>query len=313
MMTDNTLTEDDGDELIPVETQGDDTAGADDDADGGDDEDEDDGDSRLAQSEDDTDEDVSTNRKRRQKRREIQRRAKEATKQELEYFRQRSTALEQRLAALEQHAVGTNVNSLDGQLNRALADAETAKRIIAAAVEAGNGADVTQAMELRDMALREAQQLADAKQRLEQARQQAAQPRVDPAVANYAKEWLSANPWYDPQGRDRDSALTKAIDNELAAEGFNPGTRVYWEELTARVADALGGEQTAAKTGTSTPRRKAPPTGNTREHAPTSTRKEIYVTPERKQAMIEAGVWDDPALRQRYLKAYQAYDAGSAR
>jgi hypothetical protein len=24
--------------------------------------------------------------------------------------------------------------------------------------------------------------------------------------------------------------------------------------------------------------------------------------------MIEAGVWDDPVLRQRYLKAYQEYD-----
>jgi len=29
--------------------------------------------------------------------------------------------------------------------------------------------------------------------------------------------------------------------------------------------------------------------------------------------MIEAGVWDDPTLRQRYLKAYQAYDKDSAR
>jgi hypothetical protein len=37
------------------------------------------------------------------------------------------------------------------------------------------------------------------------------------------------------------------------------------------------------------------------------------VTPERKQAMIEAGVWDDPVLRQRYLKAYQDYDNGTAR
>ena len=311
MNTDNALTEND-DELIPIETAPEDTAG--DDGEQGDDEDdEDEGDARLSQSDDDHDEEVSSNRKRRQKRREIQRRAKEATKQELEFFRQRSTQLEQRLAALESHAVGTNVNSIDGMLNKALADAEMAKRIIAAAVEAGNGADVTEAMELRDAALREAQRLADAKQQLEQTQKQVAQPRVDPTVANYAKEWLSANPWYDPNGRDRDSALTKAIDNELAAEGFNPGTRVYWEELTARVADAIGGEPTAAKIGASTPRRKAPPTGNTREHAPTSTRREIYVTPERKEAMIEAGVWDDPVLRQRYLKAYQAYDAGSAR
>ncbi len=35
---------------------------------------------------------------------------------------------------------------------------------------------------------------------------------------------------------------------------------------------------------------------------------DVYVSPERKQAMIEAGVWDDPTLRAKYLKAYQQYD-----
>jgi hypothetical protein len=142
---------------------------------------------------------------------------------------------------------------------------------------------------------------------------------VDPLVVNYAKEWMEANPWYDPSGRDRDSATTKAIDAALASEGYDPKSRIYWEELTERVAAAIGDDAPPARRETveretaQSPRRKAPPTGNTREHAPVSTRREIYVTPERKQAMIEAGVWDDPSMRQRYLKAYQAYDTGSAR
>jgi hypothetical protein len=303
----STLTENDDttDELIPVETPLEETDEADE-ADDGDD----DGDARLAQSEDDSEDDIAAGNNKRQKRRERQRRAKDATKQELDYFRQRSEQLEQRLSAVESHAVGTNVQTIEGRLNKALHDAEIAKQIIAAAVEAGNGTDVTQAMEIRDSAMREAQQLAAAHQQMSAAQQQASQPRADPSVTNYAKQWLAANPWYDPQARDRDSALTKAIDNELAAEGFNPGTRAYWEELTDRVADAIGTTGKPAPGGT---RRKAPPTGNTREHAPPSTRREIYVTPERKQAMEEAGVWDDPTLRQRYLKAYQAYDTGSAR
>jgi hypothetical protein len=53
--------------------------------------------------------------------------------------------------------------------------------------------------------------------------------------------------------------------------------------------------------------------GNTREHAPVSTKKEVYVTPARKQAMMDAGVWDDPVKRTQMLKAYQAYDKNSAR
>jgi hypothetical protein len=73
------------------------------------------------------------------------------------------------------------------------------------------------------------------------------------------------------------------------------------------------GDDDAAPARDSAPRRKAPPQGGTREHAPTSTRKEIYVTPERKQAMMDAGIWDDVAKRNQMLKAYQAYDKnGSA-
>ena len=72
-----------------------------------------------------------------------------------------------------------------------------------------------------------------------------------------------------------------------------------------------GGEAAAPEAGS--PRRKAPPQGQTREHAPTSTRKEVYVTPARKQAMVDAGIWDDVARRNQMLKAYQAYDKnGSA-
>lgn len=309
----NTLTENDDqntdDELIPVETPPEDdrTGEADDDEE----------DERLSTSDDDHEEDVTSsgNRERRRKRREIQKRAKEAAQREIEELRRTVAMLSSRVAATENHAVSTNAQTLEQRLMQAQAEVQQAERIIATATEAGNGNDVVAAMRIRDEAIAQAQHLAGEAQRLITAKQQLeaarnAPPPVDPNVVNYAKQWMEANPWYDPQARDRDSALTKAIDNELASEGYNPASREYWEELTARVADALGeGPQPKSQT----PRRKAPPTGNTREHAPVNTRKEIYVTPERKQAMIEAGVWDDPVLRQRYLKAYQAYDTGSAR
>jgi hypothetical protein len=34
----------------------------------------------------------------------------------------------------------------------------------------------------------------------------------------------------------------------------------------------------------------------------------VYISPERKEAMIEAGVWEDPVLRNKYLKSYATYD-----
>lgn len=311
-MTDNTLTEKDDDELIPVETPPEDdkveeTPAAEEDGDDDEHEDE-----RLAQSDDDHDDEVVKADKR-TKRRERQKRARDAAQRELQMLRETVATLSQRVAATESHAVNTNVQTLEQRLAKAVADVRQAEAIIAKATEAGNGEDVVAAMRIRDEAIAEARQLESAKRQFEQARQQAsAPPAANPQVVNYAREWMQANPWYDPSGRDRDSALTKAIDNELASEGYNPASREYWEELTARVAEAIGGDDAPTQTA-SKPRRKGPPTGNTREHAPVSTKKEIYVTPERKQAMIEAGVWDDPVRRQAMLRAYQAYDNGSAR
>jgi hypothetical protein len=307
----NNLSEQDEDDLIPVETPPEEETKAEEPEveEDEDDDDDDEEDARLAESDDDHDEEVSKNQKRRQKRREVQKRAKEAAQRELETLRQLNADLIRRVSAIETHTANSNAQTLEQKLAQAVAEVQQAEHVIAKATEQGNGDDVVAAMRIRDQAIYEAQRLNAAKQEFEQTRQQAAQPQANPTVVNFAKQWMDANPWYDPQGGDRDSALTKGIDNELAREGYNPASREYWEELTARVSEAIGGnDEPKAK-----PRRKAPPTGGTREHAPVSTKKEIYVTPDRKQAMIEAGVWDDPVLRQRYLKAYQAYDTGSAR
>lgn len=308
-MTDNTkITETDEEELIPVEEQPE-AEDAEDDSEDSEDS-EDDGDDRLAESEDDSEEDIASgsksNRDRRRKRRDMQRRAKEAAERKIMLLERQNAEMMQRLSAVEGFTQNTNAQTLEARIAQAQREIQQAEMIIAKATEAGNGDDVVAAMRIRDQAMSNAQQLVQTKQQFDTQRQQAQQPKVDPNVVNYAKQWMEANPWYDPTGRDRDSALTKAIDNELASEGYDPASREYWEELTGRVAEAFG-------EGEKKPKRRAPPTGRTREHAPVSTKKEIYVTPERKQAMIEAGVWDDPVQRQRYLKAYQAYDTGSAR
>lgn len=322
-MVDKVLTEADEteEELIPVDTppaeQGADE-GTTEEPEDGDDEDGDE-DARLGENEEDTEADAasSTNRERRRKRREIQRKARDAAQRELEELRRTVAVLSQRVAQTEsqtaQSAAANLSSAIDQRLAQAQRDMQQAETIMARATEAGNGDDVVAAMRIRDAARDEAQRLQAAKQQAQQAHQQAQQPQVDPQVVNYAREWMQANPWYDHAGNDRDSMLTKAIDAELVKEGYNPASRVYWEELTSRVADALGSADDGSQTPPATPRRKAPPTGQTREHAPASTRKEIYVTPERKQAMIDAGIWDDPVARNKMLKAYQAYDSGSGR
>ena len=122
---------------------------------------------------------------------------------------------------------------------------------------------------------------------------------------------MDENKWYDPQGRNEDSAIVLAIDQGLVRDGFDPKTEQYWEELRARASRRLPerfqSKQQAEQKEERTPR-GGPGIGSGREHAPTSTRKEVYVSPERKQALIEAGVWDDPVLRMKYVKRYAEYD-----
>jgi hypothetical protein len=137
---------------------------------------------------------------------------------------------------------------------------------------------------------------------------------VDDEAMVHAKQFLSDNKWYDPQGRDEDSAIVLAIDQSMNRDGYDPRSPDYWDELRKRAARRLperfGKAQSRDNTQTREERtaRGGPAVGSGKEHAPTSTRQEVYVSPERKQALIEAGVWDDPVLRQRYVKRYSEYD-----
>lgn len=308
------MREDDEEELVIVEpgeepeAQEDDRAAEPDDQDDDDDAD----DERMGTSEDDSEDEIIDKNKKvretRAKRRQLQKQAKERSQRELALLREQNAELMRRMQAIEGNTLSQQAQSIEQRYQQALYEAQQAETIIARAIEAGNGEDVSVALRLRDEAKERAQQLSYAKQQAEQYAYQATQPQADPRVVDYAKQWLDANPWYNPQGRDEESSITKAIDNALAAEGWNPSSEEYWHELTRRVAARIGGDDNAATRREAAPRRKAPPTGNTREHAPASTKNEVVVTPERKQAMIEAGVWDDPVARNRYLKAYQAYD-----
>jgi hypothetical protein len=309
------MKETDEDDIVVVETDGTEQEQPEaqvEDAD--EDGDEDDDEARMGTSEDDSEDEIvdktKKNRETRTKRRQLQKAAKERAERELAYLRQQNAELMRRMSAVEGNTLSQNAASVEQMMQAALNEARQAEMIMAKAIEAGNGEDVAHALRIRDEAKARAEQLSAYKQRVEEAAKQATAPRVDPRVQTYAQQWLAANPWYDASGRDEDSAITKAIDNAMAREGWDPATPDYWHELTRRVSARIGGDDEAPRAA---PRRKAPPTGNTREHAPVSTKNEVVVTPERKQAMIDAGVWDDPVARKRYLKAYQEYDRNSAR
>jgi hypothetical protein len=237
-------------------------------------------------------------------------------KLELDFLRKRNDDLERRIGSVEQRTHQADLSNFDAHIYAARNEAEMAERVIAKAVAAGNGEDVTQAMRYRDQAMQKAQQLAYAKQQAAQQRP-ANKPAdgMDDMTLHYAKEFIQEHNWYDMQGKDEDSAIVLAIDGALVREGFRPDTEEYWDELRDRAARRLPErfKETKRSGDRDEPRqqrtsRGGPSIGSGREHAPTSTRTEVYISPDRKQALIDAGVWDDPVLRQRYVKRYAEYD-----
>jgi len=124
---------------------------------------------------------------------------------------------------------------------------------------------------------------------------------------------VSKNGWYDPNGKDEASKIVLAIDQSLVESGYNPKTEAYWRELDKRVAKRLpeakgSGNYDDSQDEDRRGQRRGPPVGSSRDQAPQSSRREVYISPERKQAMTDAGVWEDPVLRQRYLKQYAKWD-----
>jgi hypothetical protein len=269
-------------------------------------------DARLSEDNEDREE---LRRKRREEKADRAARRKEAIardKTELNFLRQRNEALEKRMSAVEMSAVANTISNIDSRLNDKIAEVRAAERIMGQAVEAGNGEDVAKALRIRDEAMKQVQQLQVMKHRQSQtANEIHQQPQApDPEIASHAQEWVSRNQWYDPKGKTEESKIVLAIDQTLVEEGYNPKSEAYWQELDRRVAKRLpnlkGGSDNDdgnARTG-----RKGPPVGSTRDHAPSSSRQQVYISPERKQAMIDAGVWEDTVLRQRYLKQYAKWD-----
>jgi hypothetical protein len=306
----NVMKEDDNsdDELTIVEDQSQ-LRNSDDQDDGEDDR------PRIESSSDDGDEERDGIRERRRiekvERKDRRDKAITRDKTEMDFLRKRNDELERRFGAIEQRSHASELSGFDTQIQNARQEVEMAERVIAKAVSAGNGDDVSQAMRYRDQAMAKEQQLNYAKQSASDRSAPKAQT-IDDRTMRHAQEFISENKWYDAQGRDEDSAIILAIDQGLMRDGFNPQTEDYWDELRLRAARRLPERFEKSNKADSNREERSPRGGPSissgREHAPSSTRKEVYISPERKQALLDAGVWDDPHLRQRYVKRYAEYD-----
>lgn len=233
-----------------------------------------------------------------------------SAKHKISALERRNEELARRLAAVESAATSFQFVQVDKAIEDEATRVEYAKMKLLQASQAGDAESQVEYLEqLQEAKNRLAQMQAYKKQQLEAAKRpkQNVPTPVSNEVQRNAQSWLQKNKWYDPQARDTDSRIAKVIDQDLASEGWDPADPEYWEELDNRLSARLP-HRYSAKTGTTPPKRVGP-TASSRVANPTGKTSNSYkLSPDRVRAIKEAGAWDDPARRNRMIKAYAEFD-----
>jgi hypothetical protein len=297
------------------------------------------GDERTGHGEEEPEEGGNLSREQRRRRR--KREKFEESQRELAFLRARNEQLErqrsQDLASIESRQTQSEVLAIDSRINQAEADVREAETLLQQAMDAKDSGAAVEALRVRDQLRDGLNNLRGVKQqaiRGAQQRQAAAtrEPAADPVIQARATEWRQEHSWYDPQGGDEDSVIAHAVERKLFNEGrLNPGSPAYWEELDRRLARRLPERYEGRdEDGDDEPDPRRASNGNGRMNGNGARRAtgptikvggreralgkgEVYIDEDRKAAMIEAGVWDDPKLRERMLRSYQRYDREAGR
>jgi hypothetical protein len=273
----------------------------------------------LAQAE--TDEDRAAIReRRRQERADKKRRAAERVEKleaDLAQQRQLNADIMQRMGAFERRASSTDMAQIDDALRGTHADVQRLQAAIERGTTSGDGKLVSSATVQLHQTIQRQAALTNAKQayvQQEQQRQfQATQPAgPDPRVIANARAWASRNTWYDPAGGNEESAIVRALDQQLEREGLSPTSPSYFEELDRRIARRLpersGGKVRANAQGKPSGSARVAGSGSESTGSGGQSAKGYTLSPARVQALKDAGSWDDPARRAKAIESYRKYD-----
>jgi hypothetical protein len=230
---------------------------------------------------------------------------------ENEMLRQTLLKGEQRINSIEQRNLSSDYAQIEAAIAQRGEYIERAKELIKKGVAEQNGEAVAQATEAMSEARAELQHLNRVKDNIAQAAR--APAPTDPQISMHAREWSKKNGWYDPTQQDEDSAVAFAVDQKLTREGWNPRTKQYWEELDKRLTARLPhrykkDDDTDEDLDDDDGKPAGSRTSGSGRESGGGNRIVYTLTPDRVRALKEAGVWEDPAERAKYVKRYIEYD-----
>ena len=285
---------------------------------------------------------ASNDRESRQQRRERQREGRERTlaenerlRREIAALRERVDGFEPRLSEFDQARAQQVAADIDRQIAEAHAQQKHAAARMSEAILSADGTELEKAMTLRDQAFVQVQRLTMQKSQMEaggyrapsaddgrtapgqpQPRQQQSAPRLAPDVLERVNEFRSEHQWYKPEDRgtdgrprDFDTRVALEIDAAVAAEGFNPRSQDYWDEVNDRMQRYLPHRfGQAARSDSQDRMQERPPALPPRESSPqsrgprvigggegapaASSSNRLYLSPQRRESLELAGVMD---------------------
>lgn len=258
-------------------------------------------------------------RRRIERRNQRQRIARE--RRELDFLRERNETVERQLSQLvarQDQSESTQIDQRIGQLETSIRQAQ---QVHSKAIEKGNGEAATEALSLIDgfnthlSKLREAKvELGKRSTKKEESQEERGEPtsQIDPEIKAQYTAWADRNTWFDRKTlADADSRLAQSIEAHLSTEDdYDPADPEYWRELDRRVARAMPHlRKETDKKETPAPKRKpGGPRFATGGRERSLKPNEVYIDAERRKALEEAGLWNDPETRDRYLRSYKKYD-----
>jgi hypothetical protein len=252
---------------------------------------------------DDTDAVRKARSNRRKAKKEYIKRTNEEKDQRLSLLQRQNQELMERLSVVERKTHGADL----ARYEKAMEDEEYrlryAQKKMQEATDNSDGEAFTKAQELWYDSRRKLEAMHSYKEQAAKSRTQDTAP-ANPKLVRLANDWMERNSWYNPDAGDEDTQIAKVIDNRLVAEGWDPSTQDYWDELDNRLQKRLPHRYTR---NTDEPSRRSPRsvvTGSSRESSSPSGGNVFVLAPEQVRAMKDAGFWDDAQKRNKMIKRY---------
>jgi len=279
-------------------------------------------DERVGGGEPEDDDKTEARRAERRSRRQRQKDARDRDQRELKFLRGRNEQVERQIGELTRRQAATETATIDQRIAQLENAIRSADDVYAKAIDANEGKDAAEANRIRENLKEQRDGLRAYK---EESTQAPVDEGPDPELISQVRSWSERNTWFDFGRRDEDSAIAGAIDDMLIRDGYDPRTAEYYDELDKRVARRLPHLAKKGKGGSGNGADDlddddpgADDRGGQRKPGGPKFRiggqerplkaNEVHISRDRKEAMIEAGVWEDPVLRKKFLKRYAEYD-----